>query len=353
MSSLSSVSETTPVSSCEHLGSSSGRRHAEHRSTGGSQLGNSGAECGGLASAGGTDDEDELLVAGDSGRCVGLGDVEIDVGEVDCCGLDVAAEGEAVFGPIEQIVFLVEDGLGRQGPIDGRLGDWATVGSQERIGWDGRGDVDAAADRDSIGEVVERVDDRRRVGSHVGREDSAELSLEFSWSPSGLSLAHRFDRTVDQHAGLVLIERTTRMHLPDGVGDDLVGRGTELHRLLAPLGVENGGVDVRLLAWACVEHGFSFELPPLPRCRVAVHRADEAVELGVDPAADVVGTARVLGEHDIGDVGHLGDAVLGCPPANAEVLGQLGSQAGVVERGEGALVALDESGVEGEPAAVG
>ena len=122
----------------EHLGSSSGRRHAEHWSTGGSQLGDSGSECGGLAGAGGTDDEDELLVAGDSGCCVGLGDVEIDVGEVDCCGLDVAAEGEAVFGPIEQIVFLVEDGLGGQRPVDGRLGDGATVGSQERIGWDGR-----------------------------------------------------------------------------------------------------------------------------------------------------------------------------------------------------------------------
>ena len=97
----------------------------------------------------------------------------------------------------------------------------------------------------------------------------------------------------------------------DGVGDDLLGRRAELPCLLAPFGVEDGGVDVRLLAGSGVEHRFAFQSPPLPRCRVAVHGGDEAIELGVDAVADVVGAARVLGEHDVGDVGHLGDAVLG------------------------------------------
>ena len=41
-----------------------------------------------------------------------------------------------------------------------------------------------------------------------------------------------------------------------------------------------------------------------------------------------------------------------CQPTPS-ALGQLGSQTGVVERRQGALVALDEAGVEGEPAAVG
>ena len=45
----------------------------------------------------------------------------------------------------------------------------------------------------------------------------------------------------------------------------------------------------------------------------------------------------------------LGDAVDRRLPLHAEAAGQLGSEAGVVERREGALVALQSSGVEGEP----
>jgi hypothetical protein len=167
----------------EHLGSSGGRRHAEYWSTGGPQLSDCGAECRGLARAGGTDDENELLVAGDSGRCVGLGDVEIDVGEVDCCRLDVTAKGEAMLGPIEQIMLLVEDGLGRQRPIDSRLGDWAAVCSQERAGWDGRRDVDAAAGRHDPSRRGGRAR-RRHAGASMPRS-VARRPPSSRWSSVG------------------------------------------------------------------------------------------------------------------------------------------------------------------------
>ncbi len=49
----------------QHLGRTGGRRDPEHSSTVGAQLGDDGAEGGGLAGAGGPDDEDELLVASD------------------------------------------------------------------------------------------------------------------------------------------------------------------------------------------------------------------------------------------------------------------------------------------------
>lgn len=123
--------------------------------------------------------------------------------------------------------------------------------------------------------------------------------------------------------------------------------------LFAPLRVEGGGVDVGLFAGAGVEHGFAFESPPLTGRWVAVHRGDEPVELGVDAVADLAGPRRVLVEHDVGNVGYLGDAVLRCPPSDPELLRQFGTEGDVVERRESALVALDEPGIEGEPSAVG
>ena len=105
----------------EYLGCSGRRGDAEDGSPVGSELGDGGSEGGGLAGAGGADDEDELLVTGHAGRGVGLGDVEVDVGSVDRCGFDVAAGVETTFGPVEEVVLLVEDGLRRQRPVDGRL----------------------------------------------------------------------------------------------------------------------------------------------------------------------------------------------------------------------------------------
>jgi len=117
--------------------------------------------------------------------------------------------------------------------------------------------------------------------------------------------------------------------------------------------MQDRGIDVGCLAGSGVEHGLSFEPPPLPRCRVAVHGGDEAVELGVDAVPDLVGSGRVGLENDVVNVGDLGDPVLRCPPSDPQLLRQFGTEGGVVERRESALVALDQSGVEGEPSAVG
>ncbi len=97
-----------------------------------------------------------------------MGDVEVDVGSVDRGGLDVAAAVASVFGPVEQIVLLVEDGLGREGSVDGGLRHGSTVSTQECAGRDRCGDVHTSVRRGPVGERLDGVDDRRSVDTEVG-----------------------------------------------------------------------------------------------------------------------------------------------------------------------------------------
>ena len=78
------------------------------------------------------------------------------------------------------------------------------------------------------------------------------------------------------------------------------------------------------LGGAGVDDGFAFEPPPLPWRRVAVEGVDEPVELLVCSSRDVGGAGGELLEHDMRDVGHLGDPVLDLPPLDPEVGRELG-----------------------------
>ena len=78
----------------------------------------------------------------------------------------------------------------------------------------------------------------------------------------------------------------------------------------------------------------------------------EPTELLVDTALYVGGALGKLGQHVTIDVGDLGDAVLGLLPADTETAGQLRTQVGVIERGEGPLVEFDGAGVQSKPPTV-
>ncbi len=122
---------------------------------------------------------------------------------------------------------------------------------------------------------------------------------------------------------------------------------------LGPVAVQAVGVDVVALGWAAVDDDFAFEAPALAWCRISVEGVDEAVELLVDAPLDVGGAGRELLEHGLGDVGDLGDAIDDGFPFDAEAGGELRAQCGVIDRRNGALVHLERSSIEGEPAPVG
>jgi hypothetical protein len=88
---------------------------------------------------------------------------------------------------------------------------------------------------------------------------------------------------------------------------------------------------------------------PLAGCGLTAEGVLEALELGLQALLDLNGA---LGEglQDLRfDRRELGDPVDRCPPPHTEAAGHLGVQGGVVHRGEGLLVELDQPGVQRQP----
>src|SRR5205807_2270069 len=112
-----------------------------------------------------------------------------------------------------------------------------------------------------------------------------------------------------------------------------------------------GRVDARL-GRATLGDGFTLETPPLPWRRLAPEGCLEAFELLLQPLVDLVAASGEGGEQRVGRVGDLGDPVERLSPRHTQPSGQLGAQRGVVQRGQRALVMLDRSCVERQPAAV-
>ena len=301
----------------------------------------------------GTDDEDEIGVAGDGARGVGLGQGHVDVAAVDGGGIVGAVVFEAAVGPLDERPLLVEDRLGGQRTVDDRLGDRSTVASQECAGRDRLGDVDATLGGDTAGEFVCPPHDGVGVFGGLGRAPRGDLTDELGRSPRRLLLADRLDGPVRDRVVEVVVDRSPIQDLFDRVLDHPTRFHAERSGLLAPAVVQARGVDRLRLAGAAVDGGFPVDQPALLWCGFAAHRVDEAVELLLDTSTHLGGADRELGEERLGHVADLGDAVLRRVPHHTETLRQLGSQTSVVERRQGALVALDEAGVEGEPTTVG
>jgi hypothetical protein len=136
----------------------------------------------------------------------------------------------------------------------------------------------------------------------------------------------------------------------DPVGDlrrVALGREAEVVELLAPAPAERDSVGAGL-AGAAVDRRLPFDGPALPRCRSASDCVDEALDLLVASLLHLLGAFRELGKDLLGSVGHLGQAVLDGLPTDSEPRSQLGAQTGGVQGGDGALVALEGAGVEGQ-----
>ena len=123
MSSLSSVSATSPVSSDEHLGRGRRRGDTEHGPPVGAELGDGRREGGGLAGAGRADDEHDVGVPATAAAPSAWAGFRSSPLRVTACRFVDAVVGEPTVDPVDQCRFLVEDRLCGERTVDDRLGD--------------------------------------------------------------------------------------------------------------------------------------------------------------------------------------------------------------------------------------
>ena len=229
-------------------------------------------------------------------------------------------------GPGDELGFLVEDRLGRERTVDHRLGHRAAVVAEQCILGDRRRQVDASRLGGVVDDAVDPADQPVGIDARLGGDRCADLAVELRWAPRRLLLAHRRHCLVHDRPSGRSFDPGRWPALVERVGDHpcrLVPEGSDL---FGPLRVEYGRVERVGLGGPGVDRCLSFEPPPFAWRRLAAHGLDEAVELGVDPPADVGGAAGELGEDLVGDIGDLGDAVLGDVPADTEAVGQLAAQ---------------------------
>ena len=101
----------------QHLRRSRRGGDTEHRSAVDLEVADGGFERGGLAGPGGADDQHQPATAGDGCGGFGLRAGQRPAGVFDGGPLIGAAGGGALFGPVDQGVFLVEDRLGGERTI--------------------------------------------------------------------------------------------------------------------------------------------------------------------------------------------------------------------------------------------
>ena len=187
----------------------------------------------------------------------------------------------------------------------------------------------------------------RLVGSAAATSRVTSAGRHVDWRSLRASTAR--DMTlVDRRR----VEAWPAVDAVEGPVEERVGFDAESDEAPGPFLGECRGIRAGL-GRSAVDDRFALESPPFPRRGFALEGLGEPFDLAVDPVADLPGPTRIGREDLWGDVGDLGDAVLRGLPPHPEPLGDLGPQTAVVERGQGALVALQGLGVEGEPAAVG
>mgnify|MGYP000694686681 CR=1 FL=1 len=89
------------------------------------------------------------------------------------------------------------------------------------------------------------------------------------------------------------------------------------------------GVSVSL-GGPAVEHGFSFQAPPLPCSRLPPDVAVEPLQLLTHPVIHLTAALRELSQHLRIDTDHLGNPIHRLVPFDSEAAGQLGPQPGPV-----------------------
>ena len=335
------MSAATPVSSASTSAAVGRGGDAEHGPAVGAELGDGRGEGGGLAGAGRADDEHEIGVpatAPAASAWAAFSSMRLRVAGGWFVG---AVVGEATVGPGDEGGFLVEDRLGGERPVDGRFGDGRPSRRSSAPGGIGRDTSTQRGDRHLLDELVDPVD--QPVGVERGRRSGRRRRAR-GCSSVGRHVdcrsAMRDHRLVDDRArrrpgrcrGVRPADRSPcRPRRP--------GRARAAATWCGPSRVQLGGVDGWALAGRLSSDGFAFEPPPFPRRRFPAHRVDRTGRAcrrsgGRTSAVRVENSTSTSS----GTSRDLGDAVLGFVPADAEPAGQLGSQPGVVERRQGALV---------------
>ncbi len=253
---------------CEDFGSCGGGCDTKHRAVidldveGGSSKGS------GLASSGRTNDEFQVTTLSR-----GCGD--FDLAGIEPFGEDHAAIlvtglAESLFCPGEEMVFLVEDRLGGEGPVDGWFGDRPPVPTSRNTCRHWPGDVHAPGIDSKVGEPLKPRGQLASVSRNSGRCRCSEFAEEFGRTPRRLTLLKTRHCRVDHPPGAVDVD-TAEIPLPaDSPSDDLIGVKPQILCSLPPfLTLLLGGGSV-WFGRSTVSDRFAFQLPPFLWCRVAV-----------------------------------------------------------------------------------
>ena len=233
-----------------------------------------GVRGGGLAGAGGADDEDEVGV---TGHC--RGGLRLWPGQLDACSVDGVGGGRCRLGscgarPRRGGVLL---GRGCRGVASARSAMDSVSGrpSRRRVvpSGIGAGDVDAALGDGVVGEGVEDVADVVGVDDGVGGDGGGDLAGELGGSPAGLFLGQRLHGLVDHLVDGGHVEVAAPLTAGCSA-DEPLGGVAELFGALGPVAVKPSCGDVVVFGWAAVDDGFAFEAPSVPagwglgrRCR--------------------------------------------------------------------------------------
>ena len=150
---------------------------------------------------------------------------------------------------------------------------------------------------------------------------------------------------IDHQRTIGLVDVRALDGLTNHVGDQGRGVMAKRPRLYRPGVVKDRGVDLIGFRRAGIDRCFPFKFPAFPDGWFAADRVDEPVEFHLDPRPDIRRAGRELGQHLLRYVSDFGDPVHRHVPADTQPGSQFGTQPGVVDRGEGALVLFDQSGV--------
>ena len=138
---------------------------------------NGGGERGGFAGAGRPDNEHDVGVPRHRTRRPGLGCIHGAGRLVEGVGVVEPVEQQAPVHPPDQRLFLIQDRLRGQGPIQHRLSDRTTILAHPHILRDRFRQLHTPCRHDLVGEVVEQFDNLCGGDGGVSRDQGAEFTM--------------------------------------------------------------------------------------------------------------------------------------------------------------------------------
>jgi len=246
-----------------------------------------------------------------------------------------------------EVGLLVENCPGGEATIGDGFCDRATVPTAWRTGccwW---------AERDALHVRCggETVDPRHRFGScEIDRSDErGQVAGNVRPQPRGRLLRDAAERLDDE---LFVRENRDVGRGADNLSRQVVGVKADDGGLLTPGPVQAGAVDAMGLGRSGGEDRSSFELGDRAWVGVgAVVLVGPCPEQVGELALDLGAPGREQVTHRFGNAGGVGLPAVEWLPAESEARGELGTEGGVVDPADGALLLLEEASIEREPAA--